>query len=59
MSRIKHRIREEPEINQEEAAEQCGPLWAYYERGVPNVPPSTWKKIAKELKKAARLFEHV
>jgi len=48
------RIREEQEINQEEAAERCGLHRTYYsgiERGVRNVSLVNIEKIAKGLKK--------
>ena len=47
------RIREEQEINQEEAAERCGLHRTYYsgvERGVRNVSIVNVEKIAKGLK---------
>jgi transcriptional regulator with XRE-family HTH domain len=47
------RIREEQEINQEEAAERCGLHRTYYsgiERGVRNVSLLNIEKIAKGLK---------
>ena len=47
------RIREEQEINQEEAAERCGLHRTYYsgvERGVRNVSLVNVEKIAKGLK---------
>ena len=47
------RIREEQEINQEEAAERCGLHRTYYsgvERGVRNVSLVNIEKIAKGLK---------
>jgi transcriptional regulator with XRE-family HTH domain len=47
------RIREEQEINQEEAAERCGLHRTYYsgvERGVRNVSLVNLEKIAKGLK---------
>ena len=49
------RIREEQEINQEEAAERCGLHRTYYsgvERGVRNVSLVNVEKIAKELETA-------
>jgi len=47
------RIREEQEINQEEAAERCGLHRTYYsgvERGVRNVSLVNLEKIAKGLR---------
>jgi transcriptional regulator with XRE-family HTH domain len=47
------RIREEQEINQEEAAERCGLHRTYYsgvERGVRNISLVNLEKIAKGLK---------
>jgi transcriptional regulator with XRE-family HTH domain len=47
------RIREEQEINQEEAAERCGLHRTYYsgiERGVRNVSLVNVEKLAKGLK---------
>jgi transcriptional regulator with XRE-family HTH domain len=47
------RIREEQEINQEEAAERCGLHRTYYsgiERGVRNVSIVNVEKVAKGLK---------
>ena len=47
------RIREDQEINQEEAAERCGLHRTYYsgvERGVRNVSLVNLEKIAKGLK---------
>jgi transcriptional regulator with XRE-family HTH domain len=47
------RIREEQEINQEEAADRCGLHRTYYsgiERGVRNVSLVTIEKVAKGLK---------
>lgn len=47
------RIREEQEINQEEAAERCGLHRTYYsglERGVRNVSLLNIEKVAKGLK---------
>ena len=47
------RIREEQEINQEEAAERCGLHRTYYsgiERGVRNVSLVNIEKLAKGLK---------
>jgi transcriptional regulator with XRE-family HTH domain len=49
------RIREEQEINQEEAAERCGLHRTYYsgiERGTRNVSLVNIEKIAKGLKKS-------
>jgi len=49
------RIREELEINQEEAAERCGLHRTYYsgiERGVRNVSLVNIEKVAKGLKTA-------
>jgi len=57
------RIREEQEINQEEAAERCGLHRTYYsgvERGVRNVSLVNVEKIAKGLETSLpRLFERV
>jgi transcriptional regulator with XRE-family HTH domain len=57
------RVREEQEINQEEAAERCGLHRTYYsgvERGVRNVSLVNIEKIAKGLKKnLSELFSHV
>lgn len=57
------RIREEQEINQEEAAERCGLHRTYYsgiERGVRNVSLVNIEKIGKGLKMSLpRLFERV
>ena len=57
------RIREEQEINQEEAAERCGLHRTYYsgvERGVRNVSLVNLEKIAKGLRtKLPGLFERV
>jgi transcriptional regulator with XRE-family HTH domain len=57
------RIREEQEINQEEAAERCGLHRTYYsgvERGVRNVSLINVERIAKGLKTSLpRLFERV
>ena len=57
------RIREEQEINQEEAAERCGLHRTYYsgvERGVRNVSLVNLEKIAKGLKTSLPgLFERV
>lgn len=47
------RIREEQEINQEEAAERCGLQRTYYsgiERGIRNVSLVNLEKVAKGLK---------
>jgi transcriptional regulator with XRE-family HTH domain len=47
------RIREEQEINQEEAAERCGLHWTYYsgiERGVRNFSLLNIEKVARGLK---------
>jgi len=61
--RAVRRIREEQEINQEEAAERCGLHRTYYsgiERGVRNVSLVNLEKIAKGLKKSLPgLFEQV
>jgi transcriptional regulator with XRE-family HTH domain len=49
------RIREEQEINQEEAAERCGLHRTYYsgvERGVRNVSLVNIEKVARGLKTA-------
>jgi transcriptional regulator with XRE-family HTH domain len=49
------RVREEQEINQEEAAERCGVHRTYYsgvERGVRNVSLVNIERIAKGLKKS-------
>jgi transcriptional regulator with XRE-family HTH domain len=49
------RVREEQEINQEEAAERCGLHRTYYsgiERGTRNVSLVNIEKIAKGLKKS-------
>ena len=49
------RIRQEQEINQEEAAERCGLHRTYYsgvERGVRNVSLVNIEKVAKGLKTA-------
>lgn len=55
------RIREEQEINQEEAAERCGLHRTYYsgiERGVRNVSLVNVEKIGKGLKTSLpKLFE--
>lgn len=57
------RIREEQEINQEEAAERCGLHRTYYsgiERGVRNVSVVNIERIAKGLKMTLPgLFERV
>jgi transcriptional regulator with XRE-family HTH domain len=57
------RIREEQEINQEEAAERCGLHRTYYsgvERGVRNVSLVNLEKIAKGLKTSLpALFERL
>ncbi len=57
------RIRQEQEINQEEAAERCGLHRTYYsgvERGVRNVSLVNLEKIAKGLKTGLpKLFERV
>jgi transcriptional regulator with XRE-family HTH domain len=57
------RIREEQEINQEEAAERCGLHRTYYsgvERGVRNVSLVNVEKIAKGLRTPLPgLFERV
>jgi transcriptional regulator with XRE-family HTH domain len=57
------RIREEQEINQEEAAERCGLHRTYYsgiERGIRNVSLMNIDRIAKGLKTSLpRLFERV
>jgi transcriptional regulator with XRE-family HTH domain len=57
------RIREEQEINQEEAAERCGLHRTYYsgvERGVRNVSLVNLEKIAKGLRTALPgLFERL
>ena len=57
------RIREELEINQEEAAERCGLHRTYYsgiERGVRNVSLVNIEKIAKGLKRRlSELFSNV
>jgi transcriptional regulator with XRE-family HTH domain len=57
------RIREEQQINQEEAAERCGLHRTYYsgiERGVRNVAIVNVEKIAKGLKTPlSSLFERV
>ena len=51
------RIREEQQINQEEAAERCGLHRTYYsgvERGVRNVSLVNIEKISKGLKQSLR-----
>lgn len=51
--RVVRRIREEQEINQEEAADRCGLHRTYYsgiERGVRNVSLVNIEKVAKGLK---------
>ena len=57
------RIRQEQEINQEEAAERCGLHRTYYsgvERGVRNVSLVNVEKIAKGLKtNLSELFRRV
>ena len=57
------RIREEQEINQEEAAERCGLHRTYYsgiERGVRNVSLLNIEKVAKGLKRSLpELFSRV
>ena len=57
------RLREEQEINQEEAAERCGLHRTYYsgiERGVRNVSLVNIEKVAKGLKTSLpELFERV
>jgi len=57
------RIREEQEINQEEAAERCGLHRTYYsgiERGVRNVSLVNVEKISKGLRTSLpRLFGRV
>jgi transcriptional regulator with XRE-family HTH domain len=57
------RIREEQEINQEEAAERCGLHRTYYsglERGVRNVSLLNIEKVARGLKTSLpRLFERL
>jgi transcriptional regulator with XRE-family HTH domain len=57
------RIREEQEINQEEAAERCGLHRTYYsgvERGVRNVSLVNVEKIAKGLRTSLpELFRRV
>jgi transcriptional regulator with XRE-family HTH domain len=57
------RIREEQEINQEEAAERCGLHRTYYsgiERGVRNVSLVNIERVAKGLKTSLpELFKRV
>jgi transcriptional regulator with XRE-family HTH domain len=57
------RMREEQEINQEEAAERCGLHRTYYsgiERGVRNVSLVNIEKVARGLRTSlAKLFERV
>jgi transcriptional regulator with XRE-family HTH domain len=57
------RVREEQEINQEEAAERCGLHRTYYsgiERGVRNVSLVNIEKVAKGLRTSLpKLFERV
>jgi len=57
------RLREEQEINQEEAAERCGLHRTYYsgiERGVRNVSLVNIEKVAKGLRTTLpKLFERV
>jgi len=57
------RVREEQEINQEEAAERCGLHRTYYsgiERGVRNVSLVNIEKIGKGLKTSlTELFKRV
>jgi len=57
------RIREEQEINQEEAAERCGLHRTYYsgiERGMRNVSLVNIEKVAKGLKTSLpKLFERL
>lgn len=57
------RIRQEQEINQEEAAERCGLHRTYYsgiERGVRNVSLVNIEKIGKGLKTSLpKIFERV
>jgi transcriptional regulator with XRE-family HTH domain len=57
------RVREEQQINQEEAAERCGLHRTYYsgvERGVRNVSIVNVERIAKGLKVTlASLFDRV
>jgi transcriptional regulator with XRE-family HTH domain len=57
------RIREEQEINQEEAAERCGLHRTYYsgiERGIRNVSLVNIEKVAKGLRTSLpKLFERV
>ena len=57
------RIREEQEINQEEAAERCGLHRTYYsgiERGVRNISLMNIERVAKGLRiSLQKLFERV
>lgn len=57
------RIREEQQINQEEAAERCGLHRTYYsgiERGVRNLSLLNVEKVAKGLKKSLpELFSYL
>jgi transcriptional regulator with XRE-family HTH domain len=57
------RLREEQEINQEEAAERCGLHRTYYsgiERGTRNVSLVNIEKVAKGLRTSLpKLFERV
>jgi transcriptional regulator with XRE-family HTH domain len=57
------RLREEQEINQEEAAERCGLHRTYYsgiERGIRNVSLLNIEKVAKGLRTSLpKLFERV
>lgn len=61
--RAVRRIREEQEINQEEAAERCGLHRTYYsgiERGVRNLSLLNIEKVAKGLKKSLpELFSYL
>jgi transcriptional regulator with XRE-family HTH domain len=61
--RAVRRIREEQKINQEEAAERCGPHRTYYrgiERGFKNISLLNIEKVAKGLKKSLpELFNRV
>lgn len=61
--RAVRRIREEQEINQEEAADRCGLHRTYYrgiERGARNVSLVNIEKVGKGLKtNLPRLFERV
>jgi transcriptional regulator with XRE-family HTH domain len=61
--RALRRIREEQDINQEEAAKRCGLHRTHYsgiERGVRNVSLVNIEKVAKGLKKSlAELFDHL